>query len=118
MASCGFDKKVCVWKETKANEWSLVISHVEHQGSGLFFFMSSEIIFFSNSLKKIVNSISWAPWECGLKLAACSSDGCLSILTRNPDDSWEQVEKFQAHDLGVNSVSWAPLMGYQELSVV
>lgn len=65
-----------------------------------------------------VNSLAWAPWEYGLRLAACSSDGCISILTRNPDDTWDNVEKFPAHDLGVNSVSWAPIMNYQDLSVV
>lgn len=36
IASCGFDKKVCIWKETKVNEWALIISHSEHQGSGIY----------------------------------------------------------------------------------
>ncbi len=35
LASCGFDKKVSVWKETKPGEWNEVISHSEHQGSGI-----------------------------------------------------------------------------------
>ena len=29
-----------------------------------------------------VNSVAWAPWEYGLKLAACSSDGCISYVSR------------------------------------
>ena len=40
------------------------------------------------------------------------------VFPRNPDDTWDNVEKFPAHDLGVNSVSWAPIMNYQDLSVV
>ena len=63
LASCSFDRKVCVWKETKANEWAEVTSHEEHQGS--------------------VNTIAWAPWECGLVLAAASTDKTVSILRRN-----------------------------------
>jgi protein transport protein SEC13 len=36
IASCGFDKKVAIWKEVAANDWKLVISHQEHQGSGIY----------------------------------------------------------------------------------
>ena len=113
LASCGFDKKVCIWKETKSNEWALVNSHSEHQGSGIIEIFVGYFYKISNS----VNSLAWAPWEAGLKLAACSSDGCISILTRNSDDSWENPEKFQAHDLGVNSVAWAPLLNLDDLNV-
>ena len=78
--------------------------------------MKIQSIFFI-TFHPLVNSIAWAPWEFGLKLAACSSDGWISTFTRNSDDIWENVEKFQAHDLGVNSVSWAPLLNFEELNV-
>ena len=39
-----------------------------------------------------VNSVSFAPHELGLVVAAASSDGSLSVLTHQPDGSW-QTEK-------------------------
>jgi protein transport protein SEC13 len=54
-----------------------------------------------------VNCISWAPWEYGLILAAGSADGKIHILQRKPDDTWFSFS-FEAHDGGVNSVSWGP----------
>lgn len=53
-----------------------------------------------------VNSISWAPHEYGLMLAAGSSDGKISILTYKEDGTWE-VSAFSGHPIGTNSVSWA-----------
>ncbi len=45
-----------------------------------------------------VNSISWAPWESGLRLASCSSDGSISIFSRKAkDDSWSKIYKEDAH---------------------
>ena len=41
-----------------------------------------------------VNSVSFAPHELGLVLAAASSDGSLSVLTHQPDGSW-QTQKVQ-----------------------
>jgi len=93
-ATCSFDKKVAVWKEVKSNDWQEVISF-EHTAS--------------------VNSISWAPWECGLRLAAASADGFVSLLSRKSDDTWEKPIKFQAHELGVNAVSWASLPTLDDL---
>lgn len=55
LASCSFDKKVILWKETNQNEWEHFQEHNLHKGS--------------------VNSIAWAPWDFGLRLAAGSSDG-------------------------------------------
>lgn len=54
-----------------------------------------------------VNSISWAPWEYGLILAAGSADGKIHILQRKGDDTWSSIE-FAAHDGGVNAISWGP----------
>mgnify|MGYP000902680424 FL=1 len=85
----------------RLNEW-IEVASFEHQGS--------------------VNTIMWAPSEIGLKLAAGSADGCVSILSRKSkiqrenfgirviiaDESWEKPYKFQAHDLGISSVGWAP----------
>ena len=54
-----------------------------------------------------MNSIAWAPWEYGLILAAGSADGKVHIIQRKPDDSWTMMS-FDAHDGGVNAVSWGP----------
>lgn len=61
-----------------------------------------------------MNSIAWAPWECGLILAAASSDKTISILKRKKNDTWDKLIRFQAHEQGVNSISWAPLTNLKD----
>lgn len=85
LASCSYDRKVYIWKETSKNVWVKIFEY-EHESS--------------------VNSIDWAPHEVGLVLACGSSDSYISVLTHT-GDKWEHV-KFHAHSIGVNSVSWAP----------
>jgi len=45
--------------------------------------------------------------------AAASSDGRVSVLTHQPDNSWA-VEYIQDNPLGVNAVSWAPQGAYYD----
>lgn len=85
LASCGYDSKVIVWKEDN-NSWSIIKEFNGHSAS--------------------VNSISWAPHELGLVLACASSDGKLSVLTYQEQDGKWRSETFNAHDIGVNAVSW------------
>ena len=88
LASCGYDGKVQIWREVTTSSWVMVHEHCGHQAS--------------------VNTLDWAPWEHGLILAAGSSDGCVSVLTRVAEDRWES-QKFLAHESGVTSISWAPV---------
>jgi protein transport protein SEC13 len=53
-----------------------------------------------------VNIISWSPHESGCLLACASSDGNVSVLEFKDNSMEHQI--FQAHGVGVNSVSWAP----------
>ena len=76
-----------MWKEHSPGQWGQVYQCREHEGS--------------------VNSIAWCPVEHGLCLACASSDGRVSVLTRQADDSWT-VKRFNAHQIGCNAVSWAP----------
>lgn len=86
LASCGYDRKVQIWREVATSSWVAVHEHTAHEAS--------------------VNSVDWAPWEHGLILAAGSSDGCVSVLTRVTEDRWES-QKFLAHESGVTGLSWA-----------
>jgi len=86
LASCSYDRKVCIWKESSRNSWSVVHEYNVHDLS--------------------VNSIAWAPHEFGLCLACGSSDGHISVLSLK-GEIWED-KKFFAHEIGVNAVSWAP----------
>lgn len=88
LASCGFDMKVIIWKETSANQWQIAHCDTSHTAS--------------------VNSIAFCPWEFGLRLACASSDGTASVLTHNPQDSSWHRASFQAHACGAQSVTWAP----------
>lgn len=89
LASCGYDRKVIIWREVEGlkNQWSKVHVFSAHELS--------------------VNSIAFAPHEYGLLLACGSSDGQISILTGHSDGSWTN-DTFVAHSLGVNAVSWSP----------
>lgn len=88
LASASFDSSVLVHREVRQGEWMLVKGFVGlHESS--------------------VNSVAFAPHEYGLCAAAGSSDGRVSVLTHEDDDSWT-VEYLKDTPLGVNAVSWAP----------
>ena len=44
-----------------------------------------------------VNSVSWAPHECGLLLACGSSDGSISLLSSTGDGNWTSKKINNAH---------------------
>jgi len=87
LASCSYDRKVIIWKEVSANTWSKIHEYENHDSS--------------------VNSVQFAPHEFGLSLACASSDGTISILTHK-GENWDSEKIPQAHQIGVNAVSWAP----------
>lgn len=66
-----------------------------------------------------VNTVAWAPHEVGALLACASSDGQVSVLSFTDNATGAQAQQagmppgwdnivFPAHDMGCNSVSWAP----------
>ena len=88
LASCGYDNRVIIWKEVSENVWQQLYQYTLHTAS--------------------VNSLAWAPYELGLILAAASSDGTLSVLSYQPDGTWNAEVIENAHPVGANSISWAP----------
>lgn len=86
LASCSYDTKVIIWKETNGT-WNKIKEHTAHSAS--------------------VNSVAWAPHEYGLILGCASSDGKVSILTCKDDGTWD-MNMFAAHSIGCNAISWAP----------
>ncbi|GAB5365492.1 hypothetical protein AAMO2058_001062900 [Amorphochlora amoebiformis] len=86
LASCSYDRKVCIWEEVQKNRWQRAMENELHHAS--------------------VNAVAWAPHEVGRILAAASADGSVSIYTFQ-NNRWER-SVFRAHEGGVNSVSWAP----------
>lgn len=93
LASCSYDGKVYVWKETQTNVWSRISEFtLAPQGS-------------VNAGS--VNAISWAPHACGLVLAAACSDGHLCIFTHRGDQQWDRAQ-ILAHQGGCHAVSWGP----------
>uniref|UniRef100_A0A5S6R5I7 Protein SEC13 homolog n=1 Tax=Trichuris muris TaxID=70415 RepID=A0A5S6R5I7_TRIMR len=88
LASCSYDRKVIVWKETES-KWSKLAELRYHEAS--------------------VNSVAWSPKEFGLKLAFGSADGSISVVTFELNmESWAQSKILDAHSLGCNAVCWAP----------
>lgn len=89
LASCSYDGKAIIWKEQpETQQWSIIAEHSIHQAS--------------------VNSVSWSPHELGALLLCSSSDGKVSVVEFNEDGTTSHVV-FDAHAIGVNSASWAPL---------
>ena len=90
LASCSFDHKVIIWKESEQGVFSAIYTSPAtlHDAS--------------------VNAISWAPHEFGLSLACASSDGCVSVITHRADGTWDAQKIQGAHSIGCTSVSWAP----------
>jgi len=86
LASCSYDRKVIIWRESN-NKWKIEFELRVSQQS--------------------VNSIAWAPKDLGLMLACASSDGTITIIS--PEDHEWKHSSFHAHDVGCNSVSWAPI---------
>mmetsp|Transcript_6123 Transcript_6123/g.12626 ORF Transcript_6123/g.12626 Transcript_6123/m.12626 type:complete len:333 (+) Transcript_6123:136-1134(+) len=96
LASCSFDGSVLIHRENRPRDWTLLYAarHL-HESS--------------------VNSVAFCPHEYGLRVAAASSDGRVSILTHQPDNSWS-TDYIMDNPLGVNSVSWAPMGAYSDVS--
>lgn len=94
LASCSYDGRAIVWKEQpETQQWSIIAEHTIHQAS--------------------VNSVSWAPHELGAVLLCTSSDGKVSVVDFNEDGTTSHVS-FDAHAIGVNSASWAPISATKE----
>jgi len=88
LASCSFDGSVLIHRESPPGSWTLI-----HAARGLH--------------DSSVNGVTFAPHEYGLMCAAASSDGRVSFLSHNEDDTWS-VEYVNDNSLGVNAVTWAP----------
>ena len=102
LASCSFDGAILLWQhqetpghlqqqtlQPQAQPWTVLQELTHHLSS--------------------VNAIAWAPHAAGLALAAASSDGQVSVSTFDAEKSGFDVRKFDAHEYGVHSVSWAPV---------
>lgn len=87
LASASYDGKVLIWREEQG-KWSVISEHTVHQAS--------------------VNSVSWAPHEYGAQLLVTSSDGRISIVEYKEDATTSAIVIDKAHDIGVNSATWAP----------
>lgn len=88
LASCSYDMKIIVWKEAQPSQWQIAYMDQTHVAS--------------------VNDVEFSPWENGLRLAAASSDGTVSVLTYVPNEGGWRRMSFQAHGNGAQCVSWAP----------
>eukprot|EP00456_Euglypha_rotunda_P050065 TRINITY_DN40188_c0_g1_i1.p1 TRINITY_DN40188_c0_g1~~TRINITY_DN40188_c0_g1_i1.p1 ORF type:complete len:311 (-),score=28.00 TRINITY_DN40188_c0_g1_i1:76-1008(-) len=92
LASCSYDGKVIIWKETPQG-WKPIFNKPIRP---------------SGSIVTPVNSISWAPHSFGLLLAAASADGYISLLNYVEQKSTCEITSFEGHKGGANSVSWGP----------
>jgi protein transport protein SEC13 len=92
LSSASFDGSIMIHRESRPREWTLLCHKKSlHESS--------------------VNATQFAPHNYGLILANASSDGRVSVLSHQMDDSWS-CEYIQDNSLGVNSLSFAPFGAY------
>jgi protein transport protein SEC13 len=89
LASCSYDGKVIIHRESPGGVWSPIHIQNAHEAS--------------------VNSVSWAPHEYGLILGCASADGTITILKHNESDTWGVENIPDPSRLGCNALSWAPV---------
>lgn len=94
LASGSFDGSVMIHREVRPREWQLI-----HHARNLH--------------ESSVNTVAFSPNEYGLQVAAASSDGRVSVLTHEKNNTWT-VEYLQDCPIGTNSVSWAPFGSYYD----
>jgi protein transport protein SEC13 len=92
IASCSYDRRVIIWKESTPNQWKPVHIVEIHQAS--------------------VNGLAWAPQQFGAVIAAASSDGSVSV-SACVGSSWFEPVRLSlpsgaAHPMGATGVSFAP----------
>lgn len=92
LASCSFDQKVIIWKES------------EQQPGAFSPIYTSPATLHDAS----VNAVAWAPHELGLALACASSDGSISVISRRQDGQWDATKIPGAHSIGCTGVCWSP----------
>ena len=95
LASCGFDHRVAIHKQTEAG-WERVYRSP------------------ASLLTASVNALAFAPQELGLVLAAGDSTGKIVVLLHQQDASggsqWVPQSMERAHAMGVFGISWAPAL--------
>ncbi|KAL4510107.1 hypothetical protein ABPG72_010300 [Tetrahymena utriculariae] len=100
LASCSFDKSVAIHRDmlsqSQQGSWSCV---------------------WKKPFDGSMNYLQFSPWECGLHLAAASSSGKVWLISQRQKDSTYTTFDWQAHDLGVNSLSWQPYQLSEETTV-
>ena len=89
-------RRVLFWQEKDDHSWEVMHEYRGHTSS--------------------VNSIDFSPPEWDLTLACASSDGTISIVSHTSTGEWVDKKIPNAHDIGCNSVSWAPASSPQMLA--
>ena len=88
LSSCGNDNKIIIWYENPKNNFQNVYSY-NHSSS--------------------INSCEFSPYEYGLILLCCSSDGSISLHEfKKENNSFFSFQINNAHEKGVNCISWGP----------
>ena len=95
LASCGFDGKVCLWQQKPTMQWEKM--HQYSHGAS-------------------VNSVSAAPHDLGLHILSASADGTIGMASYDDHKGSFSVVTKDAHQIGVNAVSWAPSLAPGDLA--
>ena len=98
LASCSYDRKVLIWKETTSTGlppqsntpgggtlYTIIYEYERHTSSGneRSLVVRSDRQSVANAYPHVflVNTVAWAPYEYGLMLACGSSDGAITIIS-------------------------------------
>lgn len=113
LASCGYDRRVILWREAAHGRWEQAFVYESHELSGGCFLrctLCSSALAFSllKALRfRAVNGLCFGPLHHDVLVLGCaSSDGTVSII-RYQDGQWN-AQRFTAHHMGVNALAFSP----------
>ena len=88
LASCGYDKKLIIWKERAMNDYQNIYEY-KHNNP--------------------VKCCKFAPYQYGIIILCGANDGSISIHElQKTTQKWNNHLLIDVHKNGVNSIDWAP----------
>jgi len=116
LASCSFDRRVCIWEETADAEELIAAANGKLSGRMASWPRVAEIA----DARDSVVDVQFAPHHMGVRVASCSADGFVRVHEA-PDvldlSSWEKHSEFDASVEIVDGASGVPMLSNAALGV-
>jgi cytosolic iron-sulfur protein assembly protein CIAO1 len=95
LASCGSDKKICIWENMPTDGNSETNNKINYKCKAVL----------EDSHSRTIRAVAWHP--SGTLLASASFDSTINIWKKNKNLEFECVASLEGHENEVKSVSWS-----------